>query len=315
MNDTATSGPVAGVEHWTQQGRGAAVPVGEIRRLGGGKAGGAVRPRLVDGLATDLRPRRSRASRLLGHGLVRAARLRLLDASTWKATAAPTRRATSTATSPTAPTTWKRRPSTSSARAAREGHGVRNFFRRAAGGAVRAASSRARGAPRARRLRLDGRRRAHADRAAQEAARSSSPASAVRSTARSCVRSFARDHPECAERAWSRRFADAILALDDSMPNGTYIDMCSKLPIVDPAKITMPTLVMRGQYDGIAAFDDVLEFFQPVAPSGQAILGHGRQSRTRASSRRITGRSTTSCIAYFLAARPGIRRRCGIRGL
>jgi len=38
--------------------------------------------------------------------------------------------------------------------------------------------------------------------------------------------------------------------------------MCSKLPVVDPAKISVPTLVMRGQYDGIAAFDDVLEFFR-----------------------------------------------------
>ena len=57
-------------------------------------------------------------------------------------------------------------------------------------------------------------------------------------------------------------FADAILALDDSMPNGTYIDMCSKLPIVDPARVTVPTLIMRGQYDGIAAFDDLVEFFK-----------------------------------------------------
>jgi alpha-beta hydrolase superfamily lysophospholipase len=38
--------------------------------------------------------------------------------------------------------------------------------------------------------------------------------------------------------------------------------MCSKLPIVDPAKITMPTLILRGQYDGIAAFDDLIEFFK-----------------------------------------------------
>src|SRR5205823_2954057 len=70
---------------------------------------------------------------------------------------------------------------------------------------------------------------------------------------RAFVRSiFARDHPECAEARVVEAFADAILALDDSMPNGTYIDMCSKLPVVDPARITMPTLVMRGQYDGIA---------------------------------------------------------------
>ena len=73
---------------------------------------------------------------------------------------------------------------------------------------------------------------------------------------------FERDHPECAEKRVVDAFADAILALDDSMPNGTYIDMCSKLPVNDPAKITMPTLVLRGQYDGIAGFDDLIEFFK-----------------------------------------------------
>ena len=73
---------------------------------------------------------------------------------------------------------------------------------------------------------------------------------------------FARDHPDCADQATVDAFADAILALDDSIPNGTYIDMCSKLPIVDPTLITVPTLVLRGQYDGIAAFDDLLEFFR-----------------------------------------------------
>ena len=73
---------------------------------------------------------------------------------------------------------------------------------------------------------------------------------------------FARDHPDCAEPRVVDAFADAILALDDSMPNGTYIDMCSKLPINDPAKLTMPTLVLRGQYDGIAEFDDLIEFFK-----------------------------------------------------
>ena len=73
---------------------------------------------------------------------------------------------------------------------------------------------------------------------------------------------FERDHPECAEKSVVDAFADAILALDDSMPNGTYIDMCSRLPLVDPALITVPTAVLRGQYDGIAALDDLVEFFR-----------------------------------------------------
>ena len=85
---------------------------------------------------------------------------------------------------------------------------------------------------------------------------------------------FERDHPGCAEPRVVDAFADAILALDDSMPNGTYIDMCSKLPVVDPAKLAMPTLVMRGQYDGIAAFDDLIEFFKrlPNADKQFAVL-------------------------------------------
>ena len=73
---------------------------------------------------------------------------------------------------------------------------------------------------------------------------------------------FTRDHPGTAEDRFVNAFADAILSLDDSVPIGTYIDMCLHLPVVDPAKITCPTIVMRGQYDGIAGFDDLVEFFK-----------------------------------------------------
>ena len=73
---------------------------------------------------------------------------------------------------------------------------------------------------------------------------------------------FTRDHPGCAEDKVIEAFADQVLALDDSVPTGTYVDMCSKLPVVDPAKITVPTLIMRGQFDGIAGFDDLAEFFK-----------------------------------------------------
>jgi pimeloyl-ACP methyl ester carboxylesterase len=73
---------------------------------------------------------------------------------------------------------------------------------------------------------------------------------------------FDRDHPGCAEERVIDVFADAVLALDDSVPTGTYVDMCSRLPVIDPAKITCPTILMRGQFDGIAGFDDLMEFFK-----------------------------------------------------
>jgi pimeloyl-ACP methyl ester carboxylesterase len=69
-------------------------------------------------------------------------------------------------------------------------------------------------------------------------------------------------------------YMDACLALDDSVPNGTYIDMCENLPVNDPAKITVPTIIMRGQYDGIAGLDDLIEFFKrlPNADKEFAIM-------------------------------------------
>ena len=73
---------------------------------------------------------------------------------------------------------------------------------------------------------------------------------------------FERDHPGTADKATIDAFADAIVALDDSVPTGTYVDMCSRLPVVDPAKIAVPTIVMRGQWDGIAGVDDLVEFFK-----------------------------------------------------
>ena len=72
---------------------------------------------------------------------------------------------------------------------------------------------------------------------------------------------FERDHPGAADPQTVERYADAVLALDDDLPTGTYADMCAKLPVVDPQRISMPTLIMRGQYDGIASFDDLLAFF------------------------------------------------------
>ena len=73
---------------------------------------------------------------------------------------------------------------------------------------------------------------------------------------------FTRDHPGTADDAVVDAFAVAITALDDSIPNGTYIDMCTRLPLVDPARISVPTIVMRGEYDGIAGFDDLVGFWK-----------------------------------------------------
>jgi pimeloyl-ACP methyl ester carboxylesterase len=75
---------------------------------------------------------------------------------------------------------------------------------------------------------------------------------------------FTRDHAGTADEAVVEAFADAILALDDSVPTGTYVDMCARLPVIDPLQITVPTMVMRGEYDGIAGFGDLMAFFEKL---------------------------------------------------
>ena len=94
---------------------------------------------------------------------------------------------------------------------------------------------------------------------------------------REMVRSiFTRDHPGTSDLSVVEAFADAVLALDDSMPTGTYLDMSANLPVCDPERITAPTLVMRGQYDGIASFRDLANFFEKLPnPDKQFIVMPG----------------------------------------
>jgi non-heme chloroperoxidase len=69
------------------------------------------------------------------------------------------------------------------------------------------------------------------------------------------------ERPEVFEQAAVRACAEAQIATGDSVPTGTFLDMTANLPVVDPAKITVPTLLMRAQYDGIATIEDLTEFF------------------------------------------------------
>jgi pimeloyl-ACP methyl ester carboxylesterase len=94
---------------------------------------------------------------------------------------------------------------------------------------------------------------------------------------RDFVRSiFTRDHPGTSDLTVVEAFADAVLALDTSVPTGTYVDMSANLPVVDPEKISVPTLIMRGQWDGIASFQDLANFFARLPnPDKQFIVMPG----------------------------------------
>jgi pimeloyl-ACP methyl ester carboxylesterase len=83
---------------------------------------------------------------------------------------------------------------------------------------------------------------------------------------------FTRDHPGTSDLTVVDAFADAVLALDTSVPTGTYVDMSAHLPVVAPDRIKAPTLVMRGQWDGIASFEDVAAFFANLPNSDKQLI-------------------------------------------
>src|SRR5580658_10215685 len=92
---------------------------------------------------------------------------------------------------------------------------------------------------------------------------------------RDMIRSiFTRDKPGTSDPAVAEAMADAELKFGDSAPTGTYLDMTTKLPIVDPLKLQAPVLIARGEYDGIATEEDLLNFFKklPVPDREFAVL-------------------------------------------
>ena len=72
---------------------------------------------------------------------------------------------------------------------------------------------------------------------------------------------FTRDHSGAAEPMLGEVVAKEELQYGDSVPTGTYVDMVTKLPLVDPEKVLCPVLVIRAEHDGIATDEDVLAFW------------------------------------------------------
>ena len=80
---------------------------------------------------------------------------------------------------------------------------------------------------------------------------------------RDMIRSiFTRDKPGTSDPAVAEALADAELQFGDTIPTGTYLDMTANLPIVDPARVPAPVLLVRGEHDGIATEDDLLDFYR-----------------------------------------------------
>jgi len=85
---------------------------------------------------------------------------------------------------------------------------------------------------------------------------------------REMIRSiFTRDKPGTTDPVVADFLADAELKFGAEAPTGTYLDMVANLPVVDPAKVLSPVLLVRGEFDGIATVDDLIEFYK-LLPNG-----------------------------------------------
>ncbi|MCB1482112.1 MAG: alpha/beta hydrolase [Rhodobiaceae bacterium] len=78
---------------------------------------------------------------------------------------------------------------------------------------------------------------------------------------------FTRDEPGTSDPRLIDACAKLQLSYADFVPTGTYLDMTTKLPLVDPEKISAPVLVVRGEHDGIATMADLMAFFEKL-PNG-----------------------------------------------
>jgi len=78
---------------------------------------------------------------------------------------------------------------------------------------------------------------------------------------------FTRDKAGTTDPAIAEYLADQELKFGDQVPTGTYLDMSANLPLVDPARVMAPVLLVRGEYDGIATVDDLSDFYKRL-PNG-----------------------------------------------
>lgn len=59
-------------------------------------------------------------------------------------------------------------------------------------------------------------------------------------------------------------YARAAVAIETRSPTGPQLDMVTILPMVNPRLVTVPTMIIHGQYDDVADLDGLLPFFQQL---------------------------------------------------
>ncbi len=91
---------------------------------------------------------------------------------------------------------------------------------------------------------------------------------------------FTRDHSGASEPFLGEIVAEQELRYGDSVPTGTYLDMVTKLPLVDPEKVACPVVLVRAEHDGIATEEDILAFFARLPNPDKQLVKIGGLAHT-----------------------------------
>ena len=91
---------------------------------------------------------------------------------------------------------------------------------------------------------------------------------------------FKRDHSGAAEEFLGSVIADRELKFGDSVPTGTYVDMTTKLPMVDPKRVQCPVMIVRAEHDGIATDADIMDFYAQLPNADKQMVKIGGLAHT-----------------------------------
>lgn len=91
---------------------------------------------------------------------------------------------------------------------------------------------------------------------------------------------FTRDHSGASEPMLGDIVAREEMQYGDSVPTGTYVDMTTKLPLVDPEKVKCPVMIVRAEHDGIATDEDILAFYAKLPNPDKELVKIGGLAHT-----------------------------------
>jgi pimeloyl-ACP methyl ester carboxylesterase len=91
---------------------------------------------------------------------------------------------------------------------------------------------------------------------------------------------FTRDHSGASEPMLGDIVAKEEMQYGDSVPTGTYVDMTTKLPLVDPLQVKCPVMITRAEHDGIATDEDILAFFAKLPNPDKELVKIGGLAHT-----------------------------------